>query len=143
MEESFKDMLFFWVLLICLGSKFTKPQDVYVFIVCFFEFLITRYLIVENLIVVSEAWQNNCIWEKSIEIDHLLSNLWPHLMPVIYLAVYRREPMPHKISQKKNYIDFLASLQGTLPKLSLLPCLCSLFLVKHMSNLGIRMVLII
>jgi hypothetical protein len=69
-----------------------------VFVVELFEFLITRNLIVKNLIVVSEARQNDCIREEFFEVYHLLSNLWPHLMPVIYLTVFRRKPMPNKIS---------------------------------------------
>ena len=53
MEESFKNMVFLRVLLICLRCIFSKPQYVNFFIICLFKFLITRNLIVKHLIVVA------------------------------------------------------------------------------------------
>jgi hypothetical protein len=100
MEKGLQNVFHLWILLVDTWCKLAKPHDMYVSIIFFLELLVARYLIVKDLVIIAEAWQDHCVWEKLIQILHLMSYFRPHSMPIICFAVFRRKPMPNEISQQ-------------------------------------------
>jgi hypothetical protein len=100
MEKGLQNVFHLWVLLVDTWCKLAKPHDMHVSIIFLLELLVARYLIVKDLVIVAEAWQDHSIREKLIQILHLMSYFRPHSMPVICFAILRRKPMPYEISQQ-------------------------------------------